>query len=722
MPTDAATVDDLGQPGPPLAAGSRGKTRMRVGVRVRTVVLQLHRWIGLTVGLILVFMAITGILVSYRPYLEPVVNRDLLTVPTCTERVPLDALTENARAAHPGGELDYVRLTPGAEGAARMPAAQIRIADPEEYQHDVFLNPCTGAVLGWRARYDGWLATLEEMHRFRFMDGGNLVVGTTALLFAIVLIGGGLYMWWPRSREFRKAARLDPALQGRARTLNRHKVIGLYASGIVLASALTGLPLSFDWFRDGVYALGGSKPVKNPVVKVPEGAKPASMETYWKQVQALVPNYGETLIHYPYVRQPKKSIDVFTVEKGAPNAFARTMIYLDPFTGNVVRFTPYEKSSAGQKLYFWMLSWHMGMIGPKWLSLFLPLVLILGAASVPVLAYTGASSYLRRTFRKTPGSARIKVQVIAKRVEADGICTFELARLLGSRLPQFSAGSHVDVYVRDGLVRQYSLCNDPSETDRYLIAVLRVADSRGGSIAMHDDVQEGDVIEISEPKNHFPLANGAKRSLLVAGGIGVTPLLCMAERLANAVSEFELHYCTRSPERTAFLARIRESSFADRVKFHFSDGPPEQKFDLEAIIRAQTTRTHLYVCGPQGFMDAVLGCAQRHGWAQERLHREYFSSNVMASPDDTEFDVRIASTGKLYRIERDQTVVAALARHGIQIPTSCEQGACGTCLTRVLDGAPDHRDVYQTDEERRRNDQFTPCCSRAKTPVLVLDL
>src|SRR5205814_532715 len=144
--------------------------------------------IGLTFGLILVFMAITGITIAYRPHLEPVVNRDLLTVPACTERVPVDVLGANARARHPDGELDYVRLTAGGDGAARIPAAQVRITEPDEYQDDVFLNPCSGEVLGQRARYAGWLATLEQLHRFRFVEGGSLVTGVTALLFAIVLV------------------------------------------------------------------------------------------------------------------------------------------------------------------------------------------------------------------------------------------------------------------------------------------------------------------------------------------------------------------------------------------------------------------------------------------------------------------------------------------------------------------------------------------------------
>ncbi|HEY2817116.1 MAG TPA: PepSY domain-containing protein [Casimicrobiaceae bacterium] len=722
MPSEGAVANDL-VAGPELQSRARANANGRARIAFRTLVLQAHRWTGLTFGLVLLFVAITGILVAYRPHLEPIVNRDLLTVAACSERVSMDTIASSARAAHPGGELDYIRLTAAEEGAVRIPTVQVRIAEPGEYQHDVFVNPCTGDVLGQRDRYGGWLATIEQLHRFRFVEGGSLITGINALLFGIVLLGGGLYMWWPRrARALRAAAAFDPRLTGRHRTINRHKVIGLYVGLFVLSSALTGLPLAFDWYRDGVYALAGSKPYKPPQVAVPGAQTPLPMETYWRHVQSLVPNPGETLIHFPTPRKPKESLDIFTVTTDAPHAFARTMIYIDPYTDTVVKFVPYAEASAGHKLYFWMLSWHMGQVGGKTGNLLFPVVLMFGALGIPFLAYTGISSYVRRKFRSTPESARLSVQVVGKRVEATDICTFELADPLGNPLPSFGAGSHIDVHIGDGLVRQYSLCNDPRDTQRYLIGVLRVADSRGGSAAMHEQVHEGDVLEISEPRNHFRLAHGAKRSLLIAGGIGVTPILCMAERLANIGAEFEMHYCTRAEQRTAFLKRIRESSFADRVHFHFNDGPVDQKFDVEKVIAAAAPDTHLYVCGPKGFMDQVLATARRRRWPEQALHREYFASQAQASPNDVEFDVRLASTGRVYRIPKDQTVVAALTAQGIDIPTSCGQGVCGTCLTRVIDGDPDHRDLYQTDAERARNDQFTPCCSRARSPVLVLDL
>jgi vanillate O-demethylase ferredoxin subunit len=315
----------------------------------------------------------------------------------------------------------------------------------------------------------------------------------------------------------------------------------------------------------------------------------------------------------------------------------------------------------------------------------------------------------------------IAVKVLRKKQEALDIASFELVKPDGSALPGFSAGSHIDVQVPGGLTRQYSLCNDATEQHRYRIAVLRDANSRGGSAGMHATVKEGDTLLISEPRNHFPLVH-AQSTLLFAGGIGVTPLLAMAQRLATIGADFVLHYCTRSVERTAFRDEIAASAYAQRVQFHFDDGDAAQKLDLEKAIGKPQAGTHIYVCGPTGFIDWVVKTAQQLGWPQEQVHLEYFGAAPQDTTGDRAFQVKIASSGAVYEVPADQTVVHALQEHGIEILTSCEQGVCGTCITRVLQGECDHRDLYFTDEEKAANDQFTPCCSRAKGAMLVLDL
>lgn len=322
----------------------------------------------------------------------------------------------------------------------------------------------------------------------------------------------------------------------------------------------------------------------------------------------------------------------------------------------------------------------------------------------------------------------MEVRVTAKTVEAVDICSFELEGIDAQVLPAFSAGSHIDVQVNqssgsnESITRQYSLCNDPSENHRYLIAVLRDAHSRGGSQGMHDGVKVGDKLTVSAPKNHFPLESGTHRSLLFAGGIGITPILCMAERLAMTGADFDMHYCARSRERTAFVDRIITSPFAGNVHFHFDDGSAAQKADLAKLLSDPYAGTHLYVCGPKGFMDAVLTTARAKGWDEKLLHSEFFTAGVTKTDGDQSFQVRLASSGRVIVVPADKTVVQAMADAGVDVPVSCEQGICGTCLTRVLEGEIDHRDQYLTTTEQAKHDQFTPCCSRAKSAVLVLDL
>lgn len=316
----------------------------------------------------------------------------------------------------------------------------------------------------------------------------------------------------------------------------------------------------------------------------------------------------------------------------------------------------------------------------------------------------------------------LQVRVAHKHPEAQDICSLELVTLDGAALPAFTAGAHIDVHLPNGLQRQYSLCNAPNETHRYVIGVLRDAASRGGSTAVHDLVAEGSTLTISTPRNLFALDSAASHHLLLAGGIGITPMLAMAEHLAATGGAFTLHHCSRSRARTAFVDRLAAAPFAAHSHHHFDDGDAGQKLDIAATLASVPAGTHLYVCGPQGFMDAVLKAGREAGWPEERLHREYFGAVPVDHSNDGSFELEIASTGKVIKVLPDQTALAALHAAGIDIPMSCEQGVCGTCLTRVKAGTPDHRDQYLEPDEQATNDQFLPCCSRAKSPRLVLDL
>lgn len=315
----------------------------------------------------------------------------------------------------------------------------------------------------------------------------------------------------------------------------------------------------------------------------------------------------------------------------------------------------------------------------------------------------------------------LQVRIARRETEAEGIAGFELASADGTPLPAFTAGSHIDVMLGNGLIRQYSLCGHPAERSRYRLGVLLDPASRGGSRAMHA-LAEGATLTISTPRNHFELAADARRHLLLAGGIGVTPLLCMAEQLAADGADFTMHYCTRSPARTAFRGRLANAAWAGRVSLHHDDGDAAQAFDMKQVLARPEADVHLYVCGPKGFMDAVLATAREQGWPEAQIHYEFFAGAPVQTDADTDFEVKLAKSGRVIPVRREQTVAQALAAAGVELPVSCEQGVCGTCLTRVIDGTPDHRDMYMTPAEQAKNDQFTPCCSRSLSPLLVIDL
>jgi len=315
----------------------------------------------------------------------------------------------------------------------------------------------------------------------------------------------------------------------------------------------------------------------------------------------------------------------------------------------------------------------------------------------------------------------LRVRIANRTQETDEIISLELKDPDGAMLPPFSAGAHIDVHIGTNIVRQYSLCNSPSESHRYVIGVHLDAASRGGSISIHRDFHEGKILDISTPRNHFPL-NADKKSLLIAGGIGVTPLLSMAEALHSAGTNFALHYCVRSRGKAAFLARIGKSPTSHHVICHYDDEDASQRIDLYRLFAEIDSDDEIYVCGPPGFIEWICQKAGEAGIPKQRVHYEYFSAHKLDMLHDQPFDVKIASTSQLFHIPANRSVASVLQEAGVEIYTSCGEGTCGVCATRILEGEPDHRDVVLTDEERASGSLFTPCCSRAKTSLIVLDI
>jgi ferredoxin-NADP reductase len=320
-------------------------------------------------------------------------------------------------------------------------------------------------------------------------------------------------------------------------------------------------------------------------------------------------------------------------------------------------------------------------------------------------------------------SETLNVVVKRRELQGDSIVVLELVNPTGAPLPAFDAGAHIDLHLDSGLIRQYSLCGNPSRLDSYRLGVLRDPASRGGSTAVHDQLREGNRLTISAPRNHFPLYAAAQHSILVGGGIGITPMLAMACDLYARGASFELHYCARSRAHCAFLGELAAAPWVDRVHLHMDDEGEAQRFEPATALLAAPANAHLYVCGPAGFMEWVMSSARTGGLAETQIHREYFSAP--ATPGETAdaaFEVVAQRSGKTFTVEAGQTLVQALIQVGIAVNVSCEQGVCGTCLCDVLEGEPDHRDVYLTAAERAANDQMLVCCSRARSARLVLDL
>ncbi|HEU5276977.1 MAG TPA: PDR/VanB family oxidoreductase [Xanthobacteraceae bacterium] len=299
----------------------------------------------------------------------------------------------------------------------------------------------------------------------------------------------------------------------------------------------------------------------------------------------------------------------------------------------------------------------------------------------------------------------------AERIAQD-IHLFELRDPAGGELPAFTAGSHVSLRVPGGLLRKYSLCNDPAERDRYVIAVKREAGGRGGSESLIREAAVGHEIPVSAPVNNFALAKSPAGYLFVAGGIGITPIMAMMRELAASGGRFRLYYCTRSPEVTAFRDELAE--FGRNVVIHHDGGDLARALDLWPIL--EKPKGQLYCCGPRGLMQAVRDMTGH--WSPSAVHFEAFTDTA-PRPDDTPFRVRLARSGQTIEVPVGTTILEALRAHGIEAPCSCESGTCGTCRTRLLAGEADHRDLVLGDEERETN--IMVCVSRARSDELVID-
>ncbi|SKB73283.1 vanillate O-demethylase ferredoxin subunit [Arthrobacter sp. 31Cvi3.1E] len=313
-----------------------------------------------------------------------------------------------------------------------------------------------------------------------------------------------------------------------------------------------------------------------------------------------------------------------------------------------------------------------------------------------------------------------KVRVAEVLEETRNIKSLRLKRADGASFDPYPAGAHIDIVGPTAVVRQYSLCSPPYELDDYVVAVKLEPGSRGGSLALHD-VEVGQELEISAPRNLMGVADNADRHVLVAAGIGVTPMISMAYHLYRAGEEFELHYFARSREEAAFVDLLENrSGFSDRVTFHFGLQRDDQPTVLAGAFEGLAARSHVYTCGPEGFMDLVMQSALKV-IPQDNVHIEHFQA---AEPKDTSADTpfEIELDDEVYEVPVGRSIVQVLEENGVEVDTTCQEGICGTCIMGVLKGEPDHRDQCMSSSEKKANDQIAACVSRSRTPRLVLEL
>jgi tetrachlorobenzoquinone reductase len=297
---------------------------------------------------------------------------------------------------------------------------------------------------------------------------------------------------------------------------------------------------------------------------------------------------------------------------------------------------------------------------------------------------------------------------------ATDINLYEFRSPAGAQLPAFTAGAHVDLHLPNGMTRQYSLCNPQDERHRYVVAVKKDALGRGGSRCVHEQLRVGMLVPVGAPRNNFPLHEQAAHSVLIAGGIGITPIACMVSRLREQALSWELHYSVRGRLDAALLDELG----TQHVHLHIDEERGGALLDIAGIVNQAPADAHLYCCGPAPMLDAFESAAA--GRAPERVHVERFSAAKVAGGGA--FFVELAKSGRRVFVGPDESIADALRAQGVDVQTSCEQGICGTCETRVLAGRPEHRDELLSEGEKAANDVMMICCSRSKDDVLVLDL
>ena len=671
----------------------------------RRSVAAIHLWLGLTIGLVGVYLAATGAWIVFRPEVDAAVNPAYMTISqSCDQPVSLDRIVASAARAYPKSPVDSVRWSSD-------PAASLMV----RYQNDaqLYFNPCTGEALGFHGRWSGLFGFVEKLHRLRFLPSevAAYIGGTTAVGMALVMGGLGLFLWWPRRRSaWRTSLRFDGKLKGRAKVRNHHAVTGAFAALGLLVVSGTGIALAFDSVEAFVFTATGTRPLAKPDTRALPAHRAPALETAWRNTLALLPEPPRAAaLRLPTAK--RASIEIYLYDQGNPNLEGRSYVYADANDGRVAAYTPYAATPLGQRVYSWLVALHEGEVGG------LPGKVLTFAAMLATiyLGWSGVQGYL---LKRAAAAPPLRLRVVAMHDETADVKVFELASADGQRLPRPIAGSHVEVQVPGGPRRQFSLCNGPNDRRAYQIAVKLDPASRGGSRMMHG-LELGQELAVSPPRDHFPLAGGRHHTTLIAAGIGITPMLSMARHLAARGRAFTLHYFGRDHAAMPFADTL-VAEFGARAVLHVGLGRDAIPDKLGELLGQRPARGHVYSCGPDAFMAAVETAALAAGWPKGAVHRENFAAPEQGG-EQSPFDIVLGQSGRRLTVAAGESLLEALTAAGVATRSSCEQGTCGECALTVRGGAIDHRDCFLSDAERARGDIMLACVSRGRDQELILD-
>lgn len=688
---------------------------------MRKTLVAVHRWVGLAAALLLLSQGLSGAALAFRAELNRILHHDALTVAPLPSSRSLQSLLDTVREAHPDLYVERIEF-PRREDEALLFRLETRGAGAARC---VTVDPYRG-VITRDATLSGWpLEWLFRLHQ-QLLAGerGERVVGITGAAL-LLLCAIGPFLWWPGRCNLRRGFTISFAAGSYRTVRDLHRVVGIALVLVLGTSASTGMTMA--WKAELQTAAARVLPIKaKPAVKVAPRTDRALLPMD-EIVAAARQRFGGAPVKN--VRFPGgghgRVVAVFLQTTATSRPRASDQIWFDGYTAAELGTYEVRSLPPGNAFFDLLVPVHTGeMLGSGGRVLFL-----IGALCLPGFVVTGAWQWWKRRrlqreplARPSSAAAAPTLQVVVDHVwdETAQVRALELRAADGSALPAFTAGAHIDVHFAQELIRQYSLWGEPNERHCYRIAVLDTPQSRGGARAAHA-LRPGMTLRISQPRNAFELGASDPFALLIAGGIGITPILAMASELARLGKPFAVHYCARGRAAAAFAERLRWAAGEAAATLHLSDEPDPGRIDLARVLGAAPAGTHIYVCGPDRLIRAVFTAADSLGWDRDRLHFELFSASLPGE-DAAPFDLVLARSRRTVHVPAGCTALDALTAAGVAPQASCRAGVCGTCVTGVLDGIPDHRDRFLSEAEHASNVLFTPCCSRARTPALVIDL